>query len=362
MRAEDDHGIKELTVRFSLNGEPEQEIGLDLPRRSHSFSSSYTFYMERFKLQPGDLVSYHAQVSDAVSSSATDIYFLEVEPYDREYYQSQGGMPAAGGRDLRLSRRQKQIIAATFNLERRKRELSSSEFKESTQTAALVQQRLQQETRTILDRIERRGGVAANPRLRKMAAYLNQAILHMDPAYHHLSQQKPAEALPPEQKSFQQLLRAEALFREIQVAFARNQASGAGEASAEELANLVDLELDKTKNQYETLQQNQSRRREQALDEVLEKLKELARRQEQLAERRRRGSSGGGHSLQNQLVEETERLTRQLERLSRGQKEERLADISNQLRQAVRDMRHFQGAWPGVSTARPAGVGAAQTG
>ena len=346
LRAEDDHGVTELTLRFAVNGGAEQRIEVDSPRRSRSFLSSHTFYLEEFNLQPGDFVSYYAEASDAVSIAATDIYFFEVEPYDREYYQAQqSGMPLGGGANMMLSKRQKEIIVATFNVGREKQDLSASEFKENTQTLALVQQRLQQEARTIVDRVKRRDAAGRNPLFRKMVEHLTQAILHMDPAHRYLSRLKPMEALPPERRSFQQLLRAEALFKKIQVSFAQNQAGG-GDASAEELANLVDLELDKTKNQYETLHQSRNLRRERELDEALEKLKELAQRQQQLAERRRRqatgGSSGNASFAQEPLIKEAERLARQLERLSRLQRDRRLADVSRGLRRAMRDMRNLQ--------------------
>ena len=208
---------------------------------------------------------------------------------------------------------------------------------------ALVQQRLQSEVETVIDRMERRSAAVTDPRFQKMADHLKEATTHMEPAHHHLSELQTKEALTEEQKSLQQLLRAEALFKEIQVAFSQNQ--GGGGASAQDLADLVDLELDRTKNQYETLQQNREADREQALDEALEKLKELARRQEQLVERHRQqamqGSSGANMS-QQELIEEAERVARELERLSRQQQDPQLQDISRNLRQAVRDMRQAQ--------------------
>ena len=165
----------------------------------------------------------------------------------------------------------------------------------------------------------------------------------MEPAHQHLNELETKEALPEEQKSLQQLMRAEALFNEIQVSFAQNQ--GGGGASAQDLADLVDLELDRTKNQYETLQQNRETNQEQALDEALEKLKELAKRQEQLVERhRQRGMQGssGSNMSQQELIDEVERVARELERLSRQQQDPRLQNISRDLRQAVRDMRQAQ--------------------
>ena len=344
VKAQDDYGIRKAHIHFSVNGDSEEEIELSKPSGSRSFVTSHTFYLEEFGLLPGDFVSYYAQAEDAISSSVTDIYFLEVQPYDREYYQSQTqgmSIPASSNEDLKLSKRQKEIIVATFKL--RREQSARTGFKEDIQTLALVQQRLQGQTQTLIDRLELRRTAAADPRFQKMADHLKQAVKHMDPAHDHLSKSAPKKALPQEQKAFQQLLRAEALFKEIQVSFSQSQAGSP--ASAQELADLVDLELDRTKNQYETMQQNQQFAREQKLDEALEKLKELARRQEQLAERKRR-QSGQSSAMNNRsqllLLQEADELARQLERLSRHQKEQQLSGISRRLREAVKQMRQAQ--------------------
>ena len=77
----------------------------------------------------------------------------------------------------------------------------------------------------------------------------------MTPAAHSLQQQKWKDAIPNEQKALQYLLRAEATFRQIQVAFGgRGGGGGGGGAPARDLAALFDLELDTEKNQYETRQ------------------------------------------------------------------------------------------------------------
>ena len=345
LRAEDDYGVLRWKLRFSVNGLEEQEVDLDYPRGSRSSSTSHTFYLEEFDLQPGDFVSYYSEASDAASTSLTDIYFFEVQPYDLEFYQSQQGLPMGGTpeNDL-LSKRQKEIIAGTFNLERHRDRYSQSEFLENSQTLALVQQRLEKEARTILERLERRGALGMDRRFQKMGEHLRLAITHMEPAHQQLNQQNTKGALPEEQKAFQQLLRAESLFRQIMVSFSQNQAGG---VSAEQLADLIDLELDRTKNQYETLQQNRELNSQQALDETLEKLKELAKRQQQLVERNRRKAAAPSHSSgsnanQQELIEETQRLLRQLERLSRQKPDPKTQEISRELRQALRNMRQAQ--------------------
>jgi len=59
------------------------------------------------------------------------------------------------------------------------------------------------------------------------------------------------------------------------------------QGAGRDLANMFDLELDTEKNQYETGQQaggSSSEQRQKEIDEALQKLEELARRQQALAQ------------------------------------------------------------------------------
>jgi hypothetical protein len=339
LKAEDDFGIRDLSFRFAVNGGPEQSIPLGVPPPGRQFTVSHVMFLEEYGLQPGDFVTYYCRATDAVHSSATDIYFLEVEPFDREYRQSQMNMAAGGQqRGMELSRQQKQIVVATFTLIQERDRFSQQEHTENSQTLALVQQRLQAQAAAIAERIERRGAAMADARFRRMLEHLRQAIDHMQPAEVALNLVRPADALPEEQKALQQLMRAEALFNDVQVSLSSSPDGG---ASPEDLADLVDLELDRTKNQYETLQQSRQTQQDQALDEALEKLKELARRQEQQVERLRRQLQSGsdGQASPRDLVEEMERLARELARLSRQRQDPQLSRVGRELERAARDLR-----------------------
>ena len=343
--AEDDFGIRDVRVFFSVNGEPEESVGLEIGRYPRNTTTSTTFYLEDFDLLPGDFISYYGRARDARSEAVSDIYFLEVLPYDQEYSQSQqSGGAAGGGEDLRLARFQKEIIVATFNIVRDRQKLTPEELKEDIQTVAQMQEQLRQQAVTIKERIERRGAATDTPEFKQMVIYLTEAVEHMSDAHDQLKDSNLATALPHEQKAYQKLLRSEALFKEIQIAM--SSGGSCGNSSAEDLADLVDLELDRTKNQYETLQQNRDTQRQQELDDLAEKLKELARRQQQEMERRRRqgmqSSSSGGRASQQQFMEELEELARRLEKLSRLHRDQQLNDISRELKQAARDLRQGQ--------------------
>ena len=85
------------------------------------------------------------------------------------------------------------------------------------------------------------------------------------------------------------------------------------------MAGLFELELDKMKNQYETVQRATAAGRTTE-GEAEQRLEELARRQQQALEeqrRRQQGAANGSSSNQRQqeLIEETRKAARELERL-----------------------------------------------
>ncbi len=355
LKAEDDMGLGKLDLHFSVNGGPEKTVVLygGRPKLS-SVTEAHTFFLEEFALEPGDVISYYGSALDnnnltGPGSSTSDMYFIQVRPFEQKYTQSQqGGAPGAGGEGQEaLSRQQKDIIAATFRLIRDGEGMDAKEYEDSLKALALIQSRLQAQTQSVIDRMLRRGAADADENFARLAEYLRNAVAAMEKAAVDLGASKPKDALPQEQKALQQLMRAESTFREIQISFANQAGGGGSQSSAEDLADLFELELNKLKNQYETIQRGEQRARDQQLDEATQRLKELARRQQQLNERnlqlgqRAAGAPGqsGGSQGQQQLLDEAVRLQRQLQRLSRERSSPELDRVSSQLRQAIEQMR-----------------------
>ncbi|HEU4875874.1 MAG TPA: DUF4175 family protein, partial [Pyrinomonadaceae bacterium] len=100
-RAEDDYGVVSMDLHFSVNGGDEKKVNLQqLSRESaRSLTGAYTFFLEEYNLKPGDFISYFAKARDASSEATSDIYFIEVKPFEMEYKQSQqqGGGEQGGG-------------------------------------------------------------------------------------------------------------------------------------------------------------------------------------------------------------------------------------------------------------------------
>lgn len=358
-RAEDDYGVNSIELFYSVNGGEERTVKLqDLKSDSaRTLSGTHTFFLEEHGLKPGDFISYYAKARDNAEGggqeSTSDIYFLEVRPFDREFRQAQQQGGGGGGEQdsNALTRRQREIVAATFRVQREQDRYTPQEADENFGAVTLSQERLKADAEVLAERIRRRLGDQLNTQsdFAKLIEHLTKAAKEMEGAVAELKSRKAKEALPPEQRALQQLLRAESIFREIQVAQGGGGGGGQGGQNAEELADLFELQLDKMKNQYETVQREQQGGQNQQQDEIARRLQELARRQQQQLEQQMRsqqqaggGGGGGSQRQQQEMVDEARRMARELERLSRDRRDPKLQETARQLQQAADEMQRSQ--------------------
>jgi hypothetical protein len=357
-RADDDYAVRNLELVYSINGGAEKTIRLFQGQKTvPEVTASHTFYLEELGVQAGDAVSYYARATDnnAVAGpqrATSDMYFLRVRPFNKDFKPAMsmggggGGGGGAGGEVGALSQQQRQIIAGTFNVQRDRARLAADKFREGVTVLALSQSKLREQVEGLVERMNSRL-VSPDPAFKKIADLLPLAAEQMKLAEAQLQKQAPAGAIPPEQKALQYLQQAEEEY-ELQVQTNRQAGGGGGGGAgsiAEDLADLFKLELDKMANQFETSQRADQQQQDQRIDELAEKLRELARRQEQEIERQRRlaaGQSAGGASgndVQRALAEQAEEAARQLERLSRDQNRPELQATARQLRDAADAMR-----------------------
>lgn len=369
-RANDDYGIRQLELVFSVNGGEEQTVELFGSGAAplSEVSAGYTFFLEEYELVPGDIISYYAKARDNAGTGSqeaiSDIYFLQIRRFNTEFRQAEqqpGGGGGGGGQmggEQELSEQQREVISATFNLNRDRDRYSPEGFSEGLVVVRLSQERLRDQVATLTTRLNNRG-VVRDPEFEQIAQLLPQAMEEMEAAMERLDAADPEGALSEEQQALQYLLRAEALYDEVQVSQQQGGGGGGGGGgpNAEDLADLFELELDKLKNQYESVQRGARQQADEQIDETLERLRELARRQEQEAERQQRlanrsqGSAGGGAQNQRSLADEVEEEARRLEELSRMQSNQRLAETARQLQDAANAMREAAAARGGEAAA-----------
>ena len=370
--ATDDYGIGMLELVYRVNGGEERAITLaeGAGARPREVIATHTLFLEEMSLTAGDVISYYARASDndqrpRPKTSASDIQFLTIRPFSREYKQNQqGGGGGAGGEQEAnpgsLVQRQRDIVAATFKTERDRARTPAGDLRVDISTLHLSQGRLREELAALQRRVSRPAALAADTGLRILAEVLPKAGAEMTSAEELLVQGKTADALAPEQRALQWLEKAEAAFREVQVSMQQPSRGGAGGggASASDLADLLELETDKMRNQYDQVQRSREQTASKQTDETLERLKQLAARQQQelarqRAQQQQRGSGTGGGS-QRQLAEETEAAARQLERLAREQQSREMRSTAEELRRAAESMRRSASSSGGTGAAQAA--------
>jgi len=356
--AEDDFGVRDLDLVYSVNGGPEKTVKLFGGRtRLPEVSAGHTFFLEELGVEPGDSVSYYARALDNAGApgqrATSDLYFLRIRPFRRDFRQAAsmggggGGMGGAGGQVEALSEQQRQIISATFNVQRDRRGYTAPKLREATTVVSLSQSRLREQVEGLLTRLNSQL-VQRDPAFEKIAELLPQAVQAMKDAEAKLAEVSPDGALPPEHRALQILQKAEEEY-EYQISAQQNAGGGgggAGSAQQQELAEIFEQELEKMANRYETANQAQQQSGDREIDELLEKLKELARRQEQEAARQRLraleqggGSSSGGAAQQRALAEQAEEAARRLERLAREENRPDLMEAAREMQQAADAMR-----------------------
>ncbi len=351
----EDFELQKFDAVYAVNNGSPQRVNLlpqarrvktddDESSQRNEFMASTILYLESFKVSPGDFISYYIEAADRSQNEASDIYFLEVRPFEEEFYMavSQGG---AGSMPNSLSISQKEIIVATWKLERERSRLGADELLNKSQAIAEAQRGVRETIEQLRMMLSAQGDES------QMFKYFEHAIDAMNRAEAELEAGRLAEALPLEREAYNYLLKADAEVRRRDLQRGR-ASSGAEVQSQEEVQRLFADELDKMQSKYETLENNQRRSEERQVSEALEKVRELAQRQQQLndlnrdlarqkmAEEERRRQIARLRREQEALARETGELERRMQNLSRQseQSDPSRSSAAENLKQAANEM------------------------
>lgn len=339
----DDFGVRRVGVSYAMAGRPSEEVvlgeGLAAKERREV---GHLVSMERMAAKPDELLSYYFWVEDvgpdgAIRRTSGDMFFAEVRPFDEIFRQ---GEPPAGGEQQQqqgqgqnakqaeeLAEAQKQIIAATWKVIRRETSATpSAAFAPDVKLIAESQAEARETAAALEEKLtdERSRGY-----LRDVLARMETAVAELAKASGGATAGPLPAALAAEQAAYQGLLKLQA--REHEVVRASQQQQGRGEQSASSAGNrkqqqLNQLELNKEDNRYETQRQAAPQPPEQAehreARQVLNRLRELARRQE---------------DLNRQMKEQQSALEQAREEAKREEARRQLARLSDQQQQMLRD-------------------------
>ncbi|MGI8603546.1 MAG: hypothetical protein ACR2OZ_11185 [Verrucomicrobiales bacterium] len=337
----DDFALLAYGLSFSLPGrEPRViELGRNVAgQEKHAFRQMLR--LEDWGVQADQLVAWHVWAEDMGPDGRPrrtqgELFFGEVRPFEEIFRQGtgmegeqqseqsgqQGGDPAS-----KLAELQKQIVNATWKLQRAAGTEPTSEYEKD---ATVVRDSQAQALGQAKAAAEKVGSPQTAGLWQNAVAEMERALSSLEGA---LTSPAPLpESLAREQSAYQALLKLRA--REHQVARSKSRSGGQQSQSEQQRQEqLGELDLTESENRYETQREAQApadaERREQM--QVLNRLQELARRQGDVNERL--------NELQSALQEagtekEREELLRQLKRLEEEERQ-MLADM-DELRQRM---------------------------
>lgn len=327
----DDLSVVKSGAVFSINGN-EKEVAFTHaptePRKKQDVRAE--LLLEKEGAQPRQLVSYYIWAEDTgpkgeVRRSMSDMFFAEVRHFEDIFREAEAPPPEPGQpkpKAQKLIELQKQVVNATWKLIR---DANGGRPMESVAPDAGVVQQSQgiamEQTKEAMEEVE---DAEVKEFLTEAWKSMKDATVPLGQAAEEKKRSPLNQALTFEQSALEWLHRAQS--REHQV-MRQNSPPMAGAPQEANKNQIMDLELKQKEQRYEeekTASEEQTAEQQENL-QVLNRLKELARRQEALAEKMK--------ELQNQIAQaksesEKQELENQLKRLQ-AEQEQLLRDLDD---------------------------------
>jgi hypothetical protein len=308
-------------------------------------------FLEDLDVSPGDFVSYYVRARDlargkASSETRSDIFFLDVKPFEEEFTLAQTQASMGGGRQNQqvddLVAAQKQVIVATWKLDRRSQAAKGAQSEEDIRSVSKAEGELKTRVEqasssfrqsTMRDPRARsttgRGQTPAPPVVRAGQTLVEEddmilAANAMAQAVTSLDALKTKDAVAPELEALNHLLKAQADVKQRQVQQQQAASGAGGNRNIQDMSSLFDKEL--ARHQQTNYETPKSAAQDDEKASAIDKIKDLARRQDELLQRQQ-------DVARNRDQMNAEELKRQLESLTREQNElrQRAEELAQQL-------------------------------
>jgi hypothetical protein len=336
----DDFGLKAHGIGYQVSGQEQVDLQLgDEAPAKKKINLAHLLLLEDLSMEPGDLISYYLWAEDigpdgSVRRAYSDMFFGEIRPFEeifrqgqpngQQQQQQQQGQQQ-GNPAMQLAELQKEIISASWNIRKTQSGSAVSEKgKEDLEVVLTSQEEAVTQAETVMQRMNDPKSVEL---LTEAKEAMEAAADSLYDAVHDRSIPALTTALVHEQKAYQLILKAQP--DESDVTEGGGGGGGGGGRSQQQLNQ---LELTEEQSRYETQSQAQGMQDEQQNEALqnLNRLKELARRQEDLNERLQ--------ELQTALnaadsEEEREEIERELKRLRDEQR--RMLEDMDELNQRL---------------------------
>lgn len=320
--AEDERGVTDFDLVYSVGGGAEVAVPFTTKGAEQALDGQRILYLEDLHVHPGDFVTYYARARDrggrtASAEARSDIFFLEVTPFDQEFMPPQssqassGGVGAAGQSLDDVIRAQKEIIVTTWRLDRRARKSRSRGSEADAKTVARAQGDLKERAMSMAGpapaRVAAKPGASGND----TGDAMSNAIDAMGKAVQLLDAVNTSAALPHETRALTELLTTQANNRRWQMQqAARAGAGGNNSASNADLTTLFDQELQRQQRTNYEMPRGSGQQDEQKRSEALERVRQMAQRQDELAQQQQELARNRANMNEDEVKRHLERLTR----------------------------------------------------
>ena len=356
--ATDDYGIAELKLMYRVGANALQELVMESsdpvidtgtagPIQRRVAAGRYTFYLEEFDVEPGDIISYYAHAVDnntrtGPGEASSDIYFIEIRPFN-ENFQEAEGEPASPMPNplLKMIGSQKQIIRETSKHINAKPLSVTDEYRSAVKKTADKQTDLTDETQKLADEFSMamQGESAVTP---EILMNLEDAIAEMREAADSLNAVQPTEAISSEQEALELLIKVSLELPQVLMQM-RN--------SNPQLAENLELEMEELQNELENQQNELDAEMQERTQEMLDQARQMLSEQQQLNQQSqqlgRESQPSPSEMQQNsqqqgQLSQQAQQMAQQLGNMqqnAQGTQGQRLDQAGQAMQQAGEQMQ-----------------------
>ena len=358
--ATDDYGVAELKLMYRVGSDELQELVMESSASApivrsgsgadpyHLADGAYTFYLEEFDVEPGDIISYYAHATDnntrtGPGEASSEIYFIEIRPFNEDFHEGENeGQPGEAEpnplSDVISS--QKQIIRETSKHIRMKPATVTETYQGAVRKTGEKQTELKDKTQRVVDEFSAamQGESAVTP---EILMNLEDAIDRMGEASDNLNAVRPDEAIPPEQEALELLIKVSLEIPKVLMQM---------RSSNPQLAENLELEMEELQSELENQQNELDTEMQEQTQEMLDQAREMLREQQQLRQQSQQlgredqpspSEMQQNSQQQGQLAQQAQRMAQQLNTMQesgQGTQGQRLNQAGQAMQQAGEQM------------------------
>jgi len=358
--ATDDYGVAELKLLYRIGSDALQELVMESSVSTpivgsgstagsrHVADGAYTFYLEEFDVEPGNIISYYAHATDnntrtGPGEASSDIYFIEIRPFNENFHEGESEGEPGEAEPNPLSdviSSQKEIIRETSKHVSAKPVAVTQEYQDDVRRTGGKQTELKDKTQRVVDEFSAamQGESAVTP---EILMNLEDAIDKMGEARDSLNAIRPDEAIPPEQGALELLIKVSLEIPKVLMQM-RN--------SNPQLAEELELEMEELQSELENQQNELDREMQEQTQEMLDQARQLLGEQQQLSEQSQQlgrenqpspSEMQRNSQQQGQLSQQAQRMAQQLNTMKQsgqGTQGQRLNQAGGAMQQASEQM------------------------